>query len=159
VNSYGAVLLTLPALVAILAADRLKNGFSNANGLFDQPAIALQTFAIPILVFVVMPALVMALFWGVARTANGTRFVIAWNWTEVMVTLMLAFPAALFAAGLLKPAMAFATTLAFALIAARLRYAVARSTLGVGAPLALGVVSLSFLVEIGATMTFAIGRF
>lgn len=158
-KSFAAIMLTAPAFIAILAAERLKAGHSNANGLFTAPELALNALALHAVSFLVLPAIVLAMFWGVARTARGTGFVIAWNWTEVIVTLLLAVPAALFAAGLLSGSMALAVTLAFVAIAARLRYAVAKSSLGVGTPLALVVVFVTFAVEAAAGWTLAIGRF
>lgn len=158
-KSFAAILLTAPAVVAVLAADRLRNGLSNESGLFTAPELTVGALFQPLLSFLVIPALVLALFWQVARTARGTGFVIAWNWTEVIVTLLLAAPAALFAAGLFDGRMAFVVTLAFACIAARLRFAVARSALGVGTPMAIGVVALAFTVEIAVAYTLAVGRF
>jgi hypothetical protein len=97
--------------------------------------------------------------WGVARSARGTSFVIAWNWAEVITTLMLAVPAALYAIGWAPPALAVMFTAAFSVLAARLRYAVARTTLGCSAPLASGIVALTFAVEIAAGWLFSVGRF
>lgn len=158
-KSFAAMLLTAPAVVAALAAERMRQGLSNEAGLFTAPEMALGALSLPIISFVVIPGLILALFWQVARTARGTGFVIAWNWTEVIVALLLAAPAALFAAGLFDGRMAFVLTLAFACIAARLRFAVARSALGVGTPMALGVVALAFTIEIAAAYTFTVARF
>lgn len=158
-KSFAAIMLTAPAFIALLAAERLRAGHGNAGGLFTAPELALNTLAMHVLSFVVLPAIILALFWNVARTSRGTGFLIAWNWTEVIVTLLLAVPAALFAAGLLDSRMAFAVTLAFWCIAARLRYAVARSALGVGAPLAVSIAALTFGVEASLAWTLAIGRF
>lgn len=158
-RSFGAILLTLPAFVAVLAAERLRLGLSNAAGLFEEPTLAAQLLLLPALSFLVIPAAILALFWSVARTARGTGFVVAWNWTEVMVSLILAAPAAMLAAGLVPGSLAQAVTLAFAVIAARLRYAVVRSALGLAAPMAATVVVTAFAVEVGAAWTLPLGRF
>jgi hypothetical protein len=158
-KSYGALLLTLPALVALLAAQRLKAGLINESGLFDAPLIALQVLVLNVLTFFVVPAMVLALMWGVARTARGTTFVIAWNWAEAIVTLILAVPAALFAIGWAPTELALMFTAGFAVLAARLRYAVARTALAASAPAAVGIVALTFAVELFAGWAFAIGRF
>jgi hypothetical protein len=156
VRSFGAFLLTLPAVVALIAAERLRHGLSNEAGLFADAAIAASIVALQLLSFVLAPALIVALFWRVARTARGTGFLIAWNWTEVIVALVLAVPAALFAAGLVNAGLALLMTAAFGVIALRLRYAVARSALGLAAPMAVGVAVLAFAVQFGAAWTLAL---
>ena len=159
IKSYGAMLLTAPALVALLAAQRLRSGMINEAGLFDAPALAVQVIVVNVLSFGLIPALVLGLMWSVARSARGTSFVIAWNWAEVIVTLMLAVPAALYAMGWAPPVQALMVTVAFSVLAARLRYAVARTTLGCPAVLSAGIVALTFAVEIAAGWLFSIGRF
>lgn len=159
VKSYGALLLTAPAMVALLAAQRLKSGLINEAGLFDAPVLALLVVAQNLLSFFIVPALVLGLMWSVARSARGTVFVITWNWSEVAVTLMLAVPAALYAIGWASPALALMFTLAFMVLAARLRFAVARACLGGSAWMSAGIVALTFLVEGAAGWAFAIGRF
>lgn len=158
-KSYGAILLTAPALVALLAAQRLKSGMINESGLFDAPGLALQVLVLNVLSFLIIPSFVLALMWSVARSARGTSFVIAWNWSEVSITLMLAVPAALFAMGWAPPMLALMFTIAFAILAARLRYAVARTTLQSSRALSLLIVTLTFGIEIAASYAFAIGRF
>jgi hypothetical protein len=158
-KSYGAIILTAPAFLAFLAAVRIRQGQSNADGLFTAPDIAALTLAQQAVSFLLLPALVMALLWGVARTARGTAFLISWNWAEVIVTMLLAVPAALYAIGFIPPVVAVMFTCAFAAIAARLRYAVARATLGLSAPIALGVVAMTFAVELSIASAFAVGRF
>ncbi len=158
-KSYAAIILTAPAFIALLAAARMKEGQSNEAGLFAAPEIALATFGQHALSFLIIPAMVLALLWGVARTRRGTAFLISWNWAEVIVTLLLAVPAALYAAGFIPPFVAAMFTLAFICIAARLRFSVARAALGLSAPAAMAVMALTFTVEIAAAWTFAIGRF
>jgi hypothetical protein len=157
-KSFAAILLTVPALVAVLAANRLQAGHANSAGLFSMPDMALQTLLLPVVTFLLVPALVLALFWNTARTANGTRFVVTWNWTEIIVTMLLAFPAALLAAGVVKPALGSAVFVAFALIAAHLRYAAARVALGLGVLNSSCVVALAFIAEIGLMWALAVGR-
>lgn len=159
VKSFAAIILTAPAFIAILAAERLRSGYANEAGLFTAPELALHALALHAISFVILPAIILGLFWGIARTARGTGFIITWNWTEVIITMLLAVPAALYAAGLFDGRMAFVVTLAFWVIAARLRYGVARSALGIARPLAFGVVLLTVAVEVAAAWTFAMGRF
>jgi hypothetical protein len=158
-KSYGAILLTAPAMVALLAAQRLKAGLINESGLFDAPGLAMQVLVVNLLSFVVIPGLVLALMWGVARSARGTSFIIAWNWSEVSVSLMLAVPAALYAIGWAPPVFALMFTITFTILAARLRYAVARTTLGSSRAASLLIVTLTFGIEIIASYAFAVGRF
>jgi hypothetical protein len=153
VRSFGAVLLTLPAVVALIAAERLRLGLGNEVGLFASPGLAAAVVGLHLATFVAAPLLVVALFWRVARTARGTGFVIAWNWAEVIVTLILAAPAALFAAGFTNSALATVMGFAFAVIAMRLRYAVARTALGLASPAAAAVVAITFAVQFAAAWT------
>jgi hypothetical protein len=155
-KSFAAILLTVPAFVAALFATRIHAGLPRDSSLLEAPGLALQVLAQHAAPFIVVPALVLALMWRVARSGRGTAFVITWNWTEVCVALLLAAPAALLAAGWIDGRMAFAVTIAFAFIAARLRYAVARSALGAPVWSALLIVGLAFTVEIGAAWTFAL---
>ncbi len=158
-KSYATILLAAPAFIALLAAGRMQHGMSNEAGLFENAGLALATLAQPLLSFLVLPALVLALLWNIARTARGTAFVVTWNWTEAIVTMLLAAPAALYAAGFLPPIVAAMFTVAFGLIAARLRFTVARVALGLSAPAALGVMLLTFGVEFSLAWAFALGRF
>jgi hypothetical protein len=158
-KSYGAIILTAPAFIAFVAAQRVREGQVNEAGLFAAPDIAALTLLQQAAAFLLAPALVLALLWGVARTARGTAFLVSWNWAEVIVTMMLALPAALYAIGFIPPIVAVMFTCAFAAIAARLRYAVARSALGVSPPMALGLMLLTFSVELAVAWTFAGGRF
>ena len=150
VRSFGALLLTLPAAVAMIAAERLRHGLSNEAGLFDAPWLAGSVLAVLLLSLLLPPAFIVGLFWRVARTARGTGFLIAWNWSGVLVTLILAAPLALFAAGLMKGALALVVTAAFTVIAMRLRLPVPLSTLGLRARAAAGAVALTCGVEMAA---------
>lgn len=154
-RSFGAILLTLPAIVAIIAAERLRLGLGNESGLLDAPWLAASVVAVVLLSFLAPPAFIVALFWRVARTARGTGFLIAWNWAGVLVTLILAAPLALYAAGMIKGAMAALMVAAFSIIALRLRYTVARSVLGLNGPSASAAVGLAFGIEIVAAVGIA----
>ncbi len=154
-RSFGAILLTLPAIVAIIAAERLRHGLSNEAGLLDAPWLVASVVAMVLMSFLAPPAFIVALFWRVARTARGTGFLIVWNWTGVLVTLILAAPLALFAAGMIKGALAAIMVAAFSIIALRLRYAVARSVLGLDGISASVAVALAFAIEIVAAVGIA----
>jgi hypothetical protein len=158
-KSYGAILLTAPAFIVALAAHRAALGMNNSSGLFDAPLIALQTLAQQVLSFAILPAIAIALVWNIARSARGTTFLIAWNWAEVIVTGLLALPAALYALGWAPGPLAIMYTIAFGAIAARLRFAVTRQTLGLAALPALSIVTVTFAIEITAVWLLAIGRF
>jgi hypothetical protein len=158
-KSYAAIILTVPAFVAVLAAQRVNNGQSNTAGLFSAPDIAVATLIQHVMSFLLLPALVMAMLWGIARTVRGTAFLISWNWAEVIVTMLLAVPAALYAIGFIPPTVAAMFTLAVAVIAARLRFAVARAALGLSVPTALGVMLLTFAVELSLGWALAVGRY
>jgi hypothetical protein len=155
IRSFGAIALTLPAAVAMIAAERLRHGLSNEAGLLDAPWLAASVIAMLLLSFLAPPAFIVGLFWRVARTARGTGFIVAWNWSCVLVMFIVAAPLALFAAGLVNGALAVVVVAAFAIIAMRLRYAVARSALGLDAKSGAAAVGVAFSVEMAAGLTLA----
>lgn len=62
IRSFGAIALTLPAAVAMIAAERLRHGLSNEAGLLDAPWLAASVIAMLLLSFLAPPAFIVGLF-------------------------------------------------------------------------------------------------
>lgn len=150
-RSCLAAILTVPALIAVLAAENRMAGLSNADGLFQSPPLVMAVLASQIAAFVMVPMLIAGLAPHLLRTPALAGFVIAWNWTEVLCASLLALPALVYAIGWSTPEIATVQWLAFAAIVAKLRYAAAVATLGPQRGVALLVVCASFLAQAGVT--------
>ena len=148
-RSYGAAVLTLPAMVAVLAAERNIAGLPNSDGLFHSAPLVIAVIASQAAAFLCVPALLVALAPHLTRSPALSGFIIAWNWTEILSAGLLAIPAAVHAIGWSTPEIAAMQWLAFAVIVARLRYAAAKVTLGAEHGLALTIVCASFLGQFG----------
>lgn len=148
-RSYGAAILTLPAMVTVLAAERSISGLPNAEGLFHSTPLVAAVIISQVAAFLCVPALLVALAPNLMRSPALSGFIIAWNWTEVLSAGLLAVPAAVHAIGWSTPELASMQWLAFAAIVARLRYATAKATLGAEHGLALAIVCASFLGQFG----------
>lgn len=153
-RSYTALMLTLPALVPILAA-QMRLGADPASHLFDAPDLLLSIPIAASLMVVAVPALLIALAPPLLRAPAFTAFVISWNWTAVFSIGVLALPATVFALGWAPPALALLQTGAFALILLRLRFCVARAAFGERA-LALLVTAASLLVDYAVLRTLGL---
>lgn len=158
-RSCLAMVLTAPALVAVLAAENAVAGLSNAAGLFQSPPLAMAVLASQIAAFIMVPMLIAGLAPHLLRTPAFAAFVIAWNWTEVLCANLLAVPALVYAIGWSTPELAIAHWLAFAAIVAKLRYAAAAATLGAQRGVALLVVCASFLAQAGVTLLLGLSGF
>lgn len=148
-RSYGAAILTLPAMIAVLAAERAIAGLPNSEGLFQSLPVLLAVVVSQFAAFLCVPAALVAASPGLLRSPTLSAFVIAWNWTEIVSALLLAVPATVYAIGWSTPAIASVQWLAFAVIVARLRYATAKATFGGGQGLPAAIVCASFLCQYG----------
>jgi hypothetical protein len=158
-RSCLAATLTVPAMVAVLAAESRMAGLSNASGLFQSPSLVVAVLASQIAAFVMAPFLIVGLAPHLLRAPAFASFVIAWNWTEVLCAGLLAVPALVYAIGWSTPVIAGMQWLAFAAIVAKLRYAAAAATLGPERGAALLVVAASFLAQAGVTRLLGLWGF
>lgn len=151
-RSWLAAILTVPAMIAVLAAENRMAGLSNASGLFQSLPLVMAVMASQIAAFIMVPTLLAGLAPHLLRSPAFGSFVIAWNWTEILCASLFALPALVFAIGWSTPVIAGMQWLAFAAVSARLRYATAAATLGPERGVALLVVCASFLAQ------FAVAR-
>ncbi len=153
--SFGAMVLLLPATVALLAAERTGAGLSNAGRLFEAPGLLAQVAGAECLAIIVVPLLLVGLRPQLAQAPRFTSFVIAWNWAGVLSVSLMAVPATLFAIGWSFPELALLQAAAFAVIVLRLRYCVARATFGAGR-VAAAIVTMSVLADYAILRLFSL---
>jgi hypothetical protein len=158
-RSYGAAVLTLPAMVAVLAAERSIAGLQNSDGLFQSAPMLLAVLVSQLAAFLCVPLALVAAAPHLLRSQTLPRFVIAWNWTEILSALLLAVPATVHAIGWSTPTLASVHWLAFTAIVARLRYATAKATFGGGDGLPAAIVCASFLCQYGVARMLGLWGF
>ncbi|WP_181832609.1 hypothetical protein [Bosea caraganae] len=129
-RSFAALILTLPAMVTLLAAERVVDGLPNAGNLFDSPHLVASVIGAEALAILLVPAMLIGLAPKLVQTPRFTSFVIAWNWAGIVSVSLMAVPATIFAIGWAPPTLAAVQTLAFAAVVLRLRYCVAQAAFG-----------------------------
>ena len=136
-RSFATLLLAAPLFVVALAAERVRLGLLQPHrSLFDDPGLTARVAAM-LLAFWLVPPLLASVAAG--RRSDRRRlgtFTVASNWSSVLVLLFMALPAFLLARGLATPGLALVVLLAFAAVAAHLRWFVARAALQTAAGLA-----------------------
>lgn len=148
--------LTLPAVIALLAALRMHAGLSNSAGLFTAPGLVLAVFGATVTSILAVPALLFALAPHLAQRPRFTAFVIAWNWAGIISAGLVAVPAAVFAVGWSTPGLALLQTLAFTAIVLRLRYCVARAAFGAESGVAAPVLLASIVADYAILRFFGV---
>jgi len=158
-RSYLALVLTIPAMIPVLAAERSLAGLSNAGGLFDAPGLLAAVATAELLAILAVPALLIALAPTLLSAPRLTSFIIAWNWTGILSAGLMAVPAAVFALGWSNPGIATIQCIGFASIVLRLRYCVARAAFGAGSGVAGAVACASLLVDYAVIRSFGLAGF
>jgi hypothetical protein len=135
-RSFGAVVLTAPAFVTALAADRLRLGLPLEEGLFSDPTHVTARLVLAGAAWIAFPILMIMVARWLGLGHRYVRFVIAYNWSAVLVSAILAFPTAMYVTGLASSALSTLFVVAFAIIVFRLRWFLAKAALGVSGGLA-----------------------
>lgn len=158
-RSYLALVLTVPAMIAALAAERVLAGLSNATGLFDAPLLLAAVVAAELLAILAIPALLVGLAPTLLHSPRFTSFIIAWNWAGIVSASLMAVPAAVFALGWSNPGIATIQSVAFASIVLRLRYCVARAAFGAESGVAGAIACASVLADYAVIRAFGLAGF
>lgn len=158
-RSYLALLLLAPAMIAMLAAERVLAGLSNAAGLFDAPLLLAAVVAAQLLAILALPMLLVGLAPALRHSPRFTSFIIAWNWAGIVSASLMAIPAAVFALGWSNPGIATIQCLAFASIVVRLRYCVAHAAFGAESRVAGAIACASVLADYAVIRTFGLAGF
>lgn len=156
-RSFGAIALTLPALVAGLALERWRLGMAPGR-LLDPDGVALALGLGDVALFLAVPLAMIPLARRLGWDRAYVPFVVATNWWLAVALDVLALPAGLLVLGLATPALAVLYAAAFAVVLARVHWFAARVTLGLGSAgalaLTLGAAVLLALVA-GAVLQIA----
>lgn len=158
-RSYLALILTVPSMIPVLAAERTLVGLSNSGGLFDAPGLLAAVIAAELLAILAIPALLIALAPTLLSSPRFTGFIIAWNWAGIVSAGLMAVPAAAFALGWSNPGVATVQCLGFATIVLRLRYCVARAAFGAESGVAGAIACASLLADYAVIRTFGLAGF
>jgi hypothetical protein len=158
-RSYLALVLTLPAMIPVLAAERTLAGLSNSGGLFDAPGLIAAVVTAEILAIIAVPALLVALVPPLLHAPRFTGFIIAWNWSGIVSAGLMAVPATVFALGWSNPGIATIQCLGFATIVLRLRYCVARAAFGSESGVAGAITCASLLADYAVIRSFGLAGF
>lgn len=158
-RSYLALILTIPSMIPILAAERTLAGLSNTGGLFDAPGLLAAVVTAEMLAVLAVPALLVGIAPNLTHNPRFTGFIITWNWAGILSAAMMAVPATVFALGWSNPGIATFQTLAFATIVLRLRYCVARAAFGPESGVAGAIACASLLADYAVIRTFGLAGF
>ena len=149
-RSFQAIVLVAPIYAVTALADwraMASNFLPDEGGVGAEAFVAVKMVTLA-LDWVALPVLLAALagFLGIRRAY--TAFIVARNWSTVLVILPFAAIALLDIAGLMNESLILFPSLAALGFALRFGYMVARTALGVGIEVAIGVVALDFLVSL-----------
>ncbi|WP_332691535.1 hypothetical protein [Bosea sp. (in: a-proteobacteria)] len=158
-RSYLALILTVPAIIPVLAAERVLAGLPNTAGLFNAPVLLASVIAAELLAVITVPALLIMLAPGLVHSPRFTGFIIAWNWSSILSAGLMAVPAAVFALGWSNAGIATFQALAFGAIVLRLRYCVARAAFGPRSGIAGAIACASLLADYAIIRTFGLAGF
>ncbi len=158
-RSFGAVVLTAPAFVTALAADRLRLGLPLQEGLFADPGLVTLRLVLAGAAWIAFPLLMMLVARRLGLGHRYIGFVIAYNWSAVFASAVLAFPTAMYVTGLASSAQSTLFAFAFAIIVFRLRWFLAKIALGISGRLAAVVATadLALYALFGALGAAVIG--
>ena len=146
-HSFAAIVLTMPAFIALLAERRLASGLG--PGLFDDPGLAIGEAFAYLAAWFAFPLVMVGFVRLMGLERRYVGYVVAYNWSTVIASFALAIPATLHVLGLATPALAAFYTLAFGVIVLQYRWFLARTALSVTSGLALLVVGLDLALDIG----------
>jgi hypothetical protein len=147
-KSFAAMLLASPAYLALLAAERLTRGEAlPGTSLFANRPLALAAAFSCFSAWITLPLTGWLLSSVLRRRRTILAFVIAINWSNVLASLILAVPAALYALGLATQTLSQVYTFAFAIVIAQMRWFVSKMTLDLSAEFAAGLVAADFGLE------------
>lgn len=141
-RSFAAILLTAPAFVVALAEDRVEQGLPLEDGLFASPSLVAHEALIALAGWIAFPLAMIAVARRLNLHARYVGYIIAWNWSAVLASFVLAVPAALHVLGLATDGLSLLFAFAFSLVLLHYRWFLAKTALGVSGGLAALLVIL-----------------
>ncbi len=154
-RSFGAIWLTLPSFVVLLALERRHVGLGPETPLWFDPAAAASLALAYLATFLALPIAMIAVCRRLGLGAAYAPFVVVTNWLSAITALVLAGPGLLVALGWAPPALGAALVLAFGLILLHLQWFAVKATLGLPGLLALAVAGCG--VALQANLWMAVG--
>jgi hypothetical protein len=149
-RSFGAILLTAPAFVSLLAEQRLETGIAVAgSGLLDDAGLVVRAGVIYLAIWIAFPVIMIGFVRLMGLERRYVGYVVAYNWSSVIAAFVVGFPAALHVLGLATGALAIFYTIAFGFIVLQYRWFLARTGLSITGGLAAAVVLLDLLIYLG----------
>ena len=148
-RSFQAIILVAPAYAVTVLADRqvlLTDAL--ADDAFNETAFMAAKWLTLVFDWVALPLLLAALatFLGIKR--GYPAYIVARNWSTVLIVIPFAAIALLELIGLVDAQLLFFPSIIALAIALRFSYLIARRALGVGVDVAIGLVVLDFLVSL-----------
>ncbi|GGH08842.1 hypothetical protein GCM10007036_04560 [Alsobacter metallidurans] len=143
-RSFAAMLLVAPAFVVLLADARLQAGLPLEDGLFESPLLVTRQALLVTGCWLAFPIAMVGLarLLGVGR--RYARYIIAYNWSAVVATTIMAAPHALHVVGWATAGLTTLFLLAFGVLIVQCRWFLAKTALGVSG----GVAAVVVLVEL-----------
>jgi hypothetical protein len=155
-RSFGAMLLAAPAFIVLLADARLQAGLPLEDGRFESPLLVTREIVLLTGCWLAFPAAMIGLVRLLGLERRYAGYVIAYNWSAVVATLILCVPHFLHVLGLATNGLAALFLAAFGFIVLHYRWFLAKAALGVsGGVAAVRVrvdVSLNGLVTAAASL-------
>jgi hypothetical protein len=149
-HSFGAIVLTLPAFVVTLAAERRRLGLAlPGRSLLDDGSLAALAAAAHVAAFIALPVAMIFLARSLGVSKRYVPFVIVTNWVSVVALTVLSVPAVLLLLGWATPGLAVLFTLGFGVIILRLQWCATKISLGVSNGLAVAIVGLGIVLNLG----------
>jgi len=151
-HSFAAIILAAPAFVVAVADARLIAGKAVPGaGLFDDIGLVAREALVFVMPWIAFPALMIGFVRLMGLDRRYVGYVVAYNWSAVIVAIVLAVPALLHALGLATTALATFYALAFSIVLLQYRWFLACTALGVTGGVGLLVVGLDVATSFAAT--------
>lgn len=147
-RSFQAIILVAPAYAPILLADRKALMSASDAGTYSDAAFMTARLLTVALDWITLPLLLAGLSNFLAIRRGYTTFVVARNWSSVLMVLPFAVIALFDLGGALSPELLFIPSVLALAVTFRFSYLIARRALDVAVDVAVGFVVLDFLVSL-----------
>lgn len=146
-RSFGAIWLTLPSFVVLLALERRHVGLGPETSLWFDSAAAVSLALAYLATFLALPVAMIAVCRRLGLGAAYAPFVVVMNWLSAITALVLAVPGLLVVLGWAPPALGTILVVAFGAILLHLQWFAVKATLGLPGSLALGIAGCGLALQ------------
>ena len=144
-RSFGAMGLVAPAFVALVADARVQAGLPLEDGIFASPGLAIREAVLVAGCWLLFPIAMIGLVRLLGLGRRYARYVIAYNWSAVVATTIMAVPHAMHVLGLATGGLTALYLFAFGVLILQCRWFLAKTALGVSG----GLAALIVILELG----------